>query len=503
MRDATQHNAFPLAAAARHVRWLGLGHPALARWTWLRLLQPSLVGRLVLVQLLLLLLLWAGFIGLLMFETLHGGSGLDNMERFRMVLSIADATAEDTHRQQRSLAAIDRFQRHEEGMADEPQLRMSMLVWRGEQLVYASPGLAAPMRNERLGVVETLDAGGQRWRARTEASAHSDLQVTLVTPGDGPLILLTFNSRGFLLTPLLISLPFLALPAWLSVRLALRPWRRVSAQVAARGPHDLTPLPFRPRHRELRPLVKSVNALLRRVRRSAERERGFIADAAHELRTPLAAMRVNVEALQMQGTGSPRERQLLAGLVSSADRAARLASQLLSLMRSDATAAGTVNPHTTLPRLSLNELAQDRLAALAPLAVVSGVELELQADMPVAVAGEREGLVSMLDNLVDNAIKYSPRGGTVRLTVERAAGHALLTVADQGPGIASQWHARVFDRFFRLPDQAASGSGLGLAIVRSVVERHCGHVALGTPATGQGLLVMVTLPLQATAAAQG
>lgn len=499
MRHAS---SFPLAAAARQVRWLGLGHPALARWTWRRL-QPSLVGRLVLAQLLLLVLLWAGFIGLLLFETLHGGSGLDNVERFRMVLAVADATAADAQQQQRSLAAIDRFQRNEEGMADEPQLRMSMLVWRGAHLVYASPGLGTPVRNQRLGVVETLDAGGQRWRARTEASARSDVQVTLVTPGDGPLILLTFNSRGFLLTPLLISLPFLALPAWLSVRLALRPWRRVSAQIAARGPHDLTPLPFRPRHRELRPLVKSVNALLRRVRRSAERERGFIADAAHELRTPLAAMRVNVEALQQQGTGSPRERQLLAGLVNSGDRAARLASQLVSLMRSDATAAGVGGTRTTPQALSLTELAQDRLAALAPLAASQEVELELQADAPVTVAGEREGLVSMLDNLIDNAIKYSPRGGTVRLTVGHAAGHALLAVADQGPGIAAQWHERVFDRFFRVPDQSASGSGLGLAIVRSVVERHRGQLTLGTPANGQGLLVTVKLPLPAASAVQG
>lgn len=492
---------FPLAAAARSMRWLGLGPPALARWVWRRLLQPSLVRRLVLAQLLLLVLLWAGFIGLLLFEALHGGSGLDDVERFRMVLTVAETTAGDAERQQRSLAAIDRFQRHDEGMAEEPHLRMSMLVWQGERLVHASPGFTAPVRNQQPGVVETLEVNGQRWRARTERSAHSDLQVTLVTPGDGAQILLTFTSRGFLLMPLLISLPFLALPAWLSVRLALRPWRRVSAQIAARGPHDLTPLAFRPRHRELRPLVKSVNALLRRVRQSAERERSFIADAAHELRTPLAAMRVNVEALQVHA-GSPQQRQLLAGLVSSGDRAARLAGQLLSLMRSDANAMAADGRPATLV-LELSALAQDRLAALAPLAAAQGVELELQADAQVPVAGEREGLVSMLDNLIDNAIKYSPPGGTVRLAVERTAHHARLTVADQGPGIAAQWQARVFDRFFRVPDQAASGSGLGLAIVRSVVERHRGKVTLGTPANGPGLLVTVTLPLHAAAAVQG
>jgi two-component system sensor histidine kinase QseC len=233
-------------------------------------------------------------------------------------------------------------------------------------------------------------------------------------------------------------------------------------------------------------LVTNLDALLRRVRESAKRESEFIADAAHELRTPLAAMRINVEALRQRPHESADE-TLLDGLVHAGDRATRLVSQLLSLMRSDAApAAASQQP------LRLDELAQERLAALGAIAQQRGVELELEAPAAVTIAGERQGLITLIDNLVENAIKYSPPGSSVVVQVTAGrAGEARLSVEDAGPGIPVALRERVFERFYRAPDQTQSGSGLGLAIVRSVAEVHHATVSLGEPGGHPGLRVCV------------
>ncbi|HVR53186.1 MAG TPA: ATP-binding protein, partial [Pseudorhodoferax sp.] len=404
--------------------------------------------------------------------------------------------------EQASLKAMERALReaysdeHEVGETSDSPILPRLLVWQAGHLIYHADDVPAELRNSRLNTVETLLAQDKRWRASTRQSEHSDTRVMLAMPADAKQLLMTFNSHGYYLMPLVICTPLLLLPAWLSIRLVLRPWREVGREIAARGPQDLTPLAFVPRHQELRPLVDSVNGLMHRLCDSAARERNFIADAAHELRTPIAAMRVNVEALLAQPELTARQSELLQGVSRSNDRATRLVGQLLRLMRSSADAHAVV--HETL---ALDALLQDRLAALSGLAEASGVELALEvAGSALCVTGEREGLTSMVDNLVENATKYSPRAGMVMVQLARSGSHAVLSVEDRGPGIAPILRARVFDRFFRDPDQTQTGSGLGLAIVRSVVERHGGRIALdSTMADGRGLRVTVWLPLAGVA----
>ena len=258
----------------------------------------------------------------------------------------------------------------------------------------------------------------------------------------------------------------------------------MAQEVAARGPQDLRPLAFKPPHGELAALVDNINALLQRVDASAARERSFIADATHELRTPLAAMRVNVEALQGQAHDA-RQQELLDGILNSGNRAARLVGQLLQLTRSEVQADAGELPR----RQALDTLLQDRLAALSGLAQAGDIELELQASVSLSVPGQRESLVSLIDNLVENAIKYSPRGSSVTVSLHAERGQAVLHVADQGPGIAPALYERVFDRFFRAPQQAQPGSGLGLSIVASVVRQHGGTIQLHSGNGGLGLLV--------------
>ncbi|MDT9000993.1 HAMP domain-containing sensor histidine kinase [Paucibacter sp. APW11] len=464
----------------------------------LRWREPSVLRRLLLAQGLLVLLLWLGLIAYVATETLHDTSVFDSGHRFESIIAVTEALRDQPEQLQQVLHHIDMFQRLEDGVEDIEALRMAMVVWRGDQLVYATPGEPGVVYTPPGDGVQLVERDGRRWRALTKQSQHSNTRVTLLLPGSIADLLMAMNSHGFLVLPLLVSLPLLVLPAWASVRLALRPWRRVSAEIASRGGQDLSPLAYAPRHRELRPMLNAVNRLLRRVRESVARERSFIADAAHELRTPLATMRVHAEALQAHVSGAHAQ-ALLDGVLRGGERANHLVGQLLALMRSDAAVDGTAPAQPVM----LDELLRERLAQLALLAAERGIELDCEAADGIAIGAPRESLISMLDNLITNAIKYSPPGGLVQVRLTAAAGLAQLSIADHGPGIPAEARERVFDRFYRLPDQAQSGSGLGLAIVASVVQRLGGQIDLqDSPlpplsGSGVGLCVLLQLPCQA------
>ena len=462
---------------------------------WKNWKQPSLMRRLLLAQMGVVALLWTMAVALLLYDSYEDPELLKYDKIFQTVLAISQNMADHPDKQQETLAAFDAALLETVGDGDAASDSSPVMqVWQGDRLIYRSTAAVPVILNSAPNRIETVKAGNREWRARTLVSATTDTRVMLAEPSVWRLTV-TVMYRGYYLLPLVISLPFLIFPAWLSVRLALRPWRQVSKETAERGPADLTPLSYTPPHKELQPLVQSINSLLQRVRDSTSRERSLIADAAHELRTPLAAMRVNVEALKEQSTDEG-QRELMGNLLRSHDRAARLVGQLLQLMRSDA-----VSDNALPVMLSLDGLVQDRLAMIEGLASARGIELELVCEDRVPVLGERESLVSMIDNLVNNAIKYSPSGSTVVVHVAHEGPHALLTVADQGPGIPAALRERVFDRFFRNPDQTQSGSGLGLAIVKSVIDRHGGEVTLGETAEG-GLLVTVRLPLAMAEAPQ-
>ncbi|KAF1046044.1 MAG: Swarming motility regulation sensor protein RssA [Herbaspirillum frisingense] len=462
------------------------------RW-WRHVAAPTLVRRIMLAQMLLLTLLWCGFLTFVLMESLRSPGLLAGQKTYATILAVADELDGRPEARYKVLRQIDLALREDYGAGDDSELSTSLIVRSHGEVIYASDGAPLNVRNTRYDDTQRIHADGTIWRSRTLKSPDSDAEATLAIPADEWNFFIHINSRGYYILPLIVSLPFLVIPAWLSVRVALRPWSKVAREVASRGPRDLTPLQLVPKHEELRNMVDCINDLLARVRDSAERERAFIADAAHELRTPLAAMRINVEALQAHAA-TEQQRELLGGILSSGNRATRLVRQLLLLMRSETRAEAALRP------VALTALVQERLAALSPLAAERGIELELDARDEVWVEGVREGLVSLIDNLVENAVKYSPAQARVEVDVRSTPEGARLSVSDAGPGIAPAMRERVFDRFFRDPDQMQSGSGLGLAIVQTVVLQHGGSVALDTSAEG-GLTVTVTLP--ATAAASG
>jgi signal transduction histidine kinase len=205
------------------------------------------------------------------------------------------------------------------------------------------------------------------------------------------------------------------------------------------------------------------------------------------LRTPIAAMQVNAEALQVRHI-APEDRELLEGMLKSNARAGRLVVQLLSLTRTDTSSSLRLSAV-----VDLEALVQDSLAPLAAMAQAKRIELDLESQPGSFVQGDEESLRMLIDNLVGNAIKYSPVGSVVRVRVHNEPGAVQLLGLDEGPGIAPEFRARVLDRFYRVPGQDQPGSGLGLAIAKSVADRHGASLELVDGPDAQGLMVRVRL----------
>lgn len=287
------------------------------------------------------------------------------------------------------------------------------------------------------------------------------------------------------LVPFASFVPILGVAIWLLVGISLRPLDRLAATVAARDPKTLEPFPDATLPDEARPLVASLNTLLARLQTVLQRERSFIADAAHELRTPLTALRLQVEALDR---ASPEERaRAVQQLAAGVERASRLVEQLLALARQD---PGSERRPVAV---ELHRLAAEVIAEMVPLSDRKPVDLGVEDSVSAIVRGEPEALRTLVRNLVDNAIRYTPAGGRVDVAI-RNEGGVILEVTDTGPGIPAADRARVFDRFVRLANSEVIGSGLGLAIVRTVADAHGATVSLLDGPQGKGLRVRVAFP---------
>ncbi|MBD8563901.1 sensor histidine kinase N-terminal domain-containing protein [Oxalobacteraceae sp. CFBP 8763] len=291
------------------------------------------------------------------------------------------------------------------------------------------------------------------------------------------------------LGPIAVMMPILMLVVWWVVSGSLQPVARVRSQVASRQADDLSPVSDTGLPDEVRPLVQELNLLFGRVRTAFEAQQNFVADAAHELRTPLAALRLQAQSLDRADT--PEARQVAVGrLTAGIDRATRLVEQLLILARQEATAAEG-SAAKTRP-VDLADLARRTAADMASVAAAKGVDLGLQQADPASVDGQPDALQILLRNLVDNAVKYTPGGGTVDISVLSGAGTVAVQVEDSGPGIPPDERERVFDRFYRVAGSEAAGSGLGLAIIKAIAERHGAVLTLGSSERLGGLMATVT-----------
>ncbi|MGP1252620.1 quorum sensing histidine kinase QseC [Serratia sp. CY33802] len=266
------------------------------------------------------------------------------------------------------------------------------------------------------------------------------------------------------LVPWLATLPVLMLLIALMVGRELRPLRTVAAGLRRRAPDDATPLDARQVPTEVRPLVDALNALFARINALLVRERRFTSDAAHELRSPLAALRVQTEVVQLAGEDAPMREHALDNLTLGIDRATRLVDQLLTLSRLD-----SLSDLAELAPIDWNDLVTMTLAEQDRQAHAAGVTLRYEhRGTPPPRQGETLLLSLLLRNLLDNAVRYTPQGGVVTVTLSERS----LTVEDDGPGVTAEHLARLGERFYRPPGQEQTGSGLGLSIVQRIAGLH-------------------------------
>ena len=277
---------------------------------------------------------------------------------------------------------------------------------------------------------------------------------------------------------------------WFGVSWGLAPLNRLRQDLAARSHRDLRPVPVDRSPEETRPLIEAINDLLQRLREAIGVQQRFVANAAHQLRTPLAALLTQVELLDRSAL-PPQQRNDVAQLHRAVSKAARLAAQLLTLARAEPGEAGAI----ARDPVDLEALCEELVQEWVPRAHERNIDLGFELE-PARVAGDATLLRELIRNLLDNALKYTPSGGAVTLYVSRGA-HPCIEVEDNGPGIPENERERVLERFHRLEGTPGEGSGLGLSIVREIVLAHGATLRISTPSGGRGTRIVVRFQSQA------
>ena len=287
---------------------------------------------------------------------------------------------------------------------------------------------------------------------------------------------------------LLLSFPLLMIPMWIAIRRGLVPLDRLRLVLAGRGDDDLTPLSVDMKYAELEKVGEALKNLMRRLRRKIESERAFIQDAAHELRTPMAVISTQAHVFAKAASAEARQQAGL-DLDGAIARASHLTEQMLSL--------ASVDRLREIERTPLDVAlhTQEMLAAIIPMAIERQIDLTLDAPESLIVATNRMAFHSIVQNLVDNALRYGNAGGRVTVSLATQVDQLALRVADDGPGIPADERERVFDRFVRGKDQDTRGTGLGLAIVAQAARALGGRVETTDGIDGRGIAFVVTLPL--------
>jgi len=328
---------------------------------------------------------------------------------------------------------------------------------------------------------------GEPWRVVAAHQAEHEVTVLVGEKLESRQAILWAVMRS-LLGPLLLALPLFAAALWWSVRKGLAPIRDLREALESRPPSAVEPVPLLGMPRELQPLVQTLNGLLERIDRMVQIERRFTADAAHELRTPIAAIRMQAQVALGAGDDVAGRNHALQTTLAGCDRASHLVDQLLTLARLEAASAAPALP------VDLGALARRVAAELVYVALGRQQEITVLVDADCPVAANEALLGVLVRNLVDNALRYSPDGARVDVTVHRHANGAVLQVQDSGPGMAEDAIAHLGERFFRVLGNDQTGSGLGWSIVRRLLDVFGAEAQIGRSQELGGLLVRVYWP---------
>ncbi|MDH6184082.1 two-component system OmpR family sensor kinase [Polaromonas sp. CG_23.6] len=427
-------------------------------------------------------LLWFVLVAILLAAVLQA------VTAYRGALRQADALFDD-HLQQmaRSLRGGIPLGLPQAGAEEDSGYDLFVQIWGqdGTQ-IFRSTGSALPPRAV-LGFSD-VEAHGNRYRVYTLQTPLQTVQIAQ------DLSARTARARALALravVPFAWLTPLLMLAVWWIIKRSLAPIERTRQVVASRAADDFSPLEGAGLPDEVRPLVDELNLLFGRVRHAFEAQKNFVADAAHELRSPLTALKLQAQTLRRVDDDPAAREAAVTRLNLGLDRAIRGVEQLLLLAREEA------GPATASSQpVDLQQVVQLAVADTLPQARLGHIDLGLAEDASAQavppVIGQTEALRILLRNLLENAVKYTPPGGQVDVSLALVDGSPVLTVEDSGPGIAPDLRPRVFDRFFRASDTAQqTGSGLGLAIVKAIADRHGAVLALGESPRLGGLKVEV------------
>jgi two-component system OmpR family sensor kinase len=377
---------------------------------------------------------------------------------------------------------FDRFEAPAGQLAFEFDFVIQVWSREGMRLYISHPQAGLPGR-ARLGY-DTVGTREGQWRVYSVQQRGFTFQVAQPLAVRGRL---ARDAALRALAPFLLLVPVLAGIIWVAVGRSLRPLAAVARAVEMRTPSSLEPLRTDGLPLEVQPLVASLNDLLARLDHALASQREFVADAAHELRSPLTALQLQIQLAERADDEQARA-DAFRNLRGGVERATHLVQQLLTLARQEP----DVRQRAFEP-VRLDDLARQVVGEHHLQAEDGGIDLGLARDESVTVPGDREALHVLLRNLVDNAVRYTPDGGRVDVTVRATAGGAEVEVLDTGPGIPAEDRARVFDRFYRRAGTAAAGTGLGLAIVKEIADAHAATVELLDGVRGPGLRVKVVL----------
>ncbi|MBN3751599.1 two-component sensor histidine kinase [Paraburkholderia sp. Tr-20389] len=403
---------------------------------------------------------------------------IEQVARALLVLDVRDLSA---------FAGASLTPRDDDGDNDTAMLLYEVTAADGRALA-ASPGLSLlglPARPAHAsGLLRADDA---KWRIYVLGDAARGRTVRIFEPRTHRSEFSTMVAQR-IARPLAIALPVLAILVWLAIGSSLTPLRTLSEAIEARSPDSLDAVSLKSVPDEVFPLVAALNTLLQRLRQSLDRERAFTGDAAHELKTPLAAIKVQAQ-VALTASDPERQRRAMQRVVEAVDRSTHLADQLLALAR--------LEESTPLPgaRVDLADMAKACIVDQHAQADHKQMSLMLRADGATTLCAPPTLVRILLDNLVDNAIKYGRAQGHIEIAIWSDADTRFLEVRDDGPGVAEADLSRLQNRFFRGANHVEKGSGLGLSIVARIVAQLRGRIEYTTGIDGRGFGVRVGLPL--------
>lgn len=369
--------------------------------------------------------------------------------------------------------------------------KFNFQVWTngGQLLLHSSTAPKIPLASEIDGFSDKK-VGSQDWRVFTTYNDKAGIRTVLAERYD------TRNELGHRIAQddlyiMLLTFPLSGLLIWIIIGRGLDSLEKVAEEVANRAPSHLEPVDLQEVPEEIKPVIDELNKLFFRLKEGFEREKRFAADAAHELRTPLAALKTHAQ-VALHTTNIEEKNQALQKLIASVNRSTHIVQQLLTMSRLVPEAAHMDGQD----EVNLSRLTREILAMLAPSAVEKQIDLEFETSAEnLTIYGNSTALGILIRNLVDNAIRYCHENGQIVVRLSVQLNEAMLEVCDNGPGIPAELRARVFERFFRVLGNKSPGSGLGLGIVQQICQLHNGRVELDAPQTGTGLIVRVFLPL--------